>query len=281
MKEFLLINYNLKIDKIYNNIFFIKDEKVKIIKIKDISGIEKRINLTNEMYKKNIMVNTFILNNKNEYITKKNNEYIILLKINENDEYIDLEEIIKYSNNINYLERYNILDKYKEEIDECEEKLSKYDKEVIEVRKTANYYIGMAENAVSLLKDYKDESEELGHKINIYNYSKKELNDPMNFIKINKLYNISNYLKYKFINNKFDYYELEIIMKQIKTETEEALFFSYMLYPNYYFDIFENEINIKRIKNLIKNNKKYINILRYIQEKTKKCKKIKLFVWIN
>ena len=281
MKEFLLINYNLKIDKIYNNIFFIKDEKIKIIKIKDISGIEKRINLTNEMYKKNIMVNTFILNNKNEYITKKNNEYIILLKINENDEYIDLEEIIKYSNNINYLERYNILDGYKDEIDECEEKLSKYDKEVIEVRKTANYYIGMAENAVSLLKDYKDESEELGHKINIYNYSKKELNNPMNFIKINKLYNISNYLKYKFINNKFDYYELEIIMKQIKTETEEALFFSYMLYPNYYFDIFENEINIKRIKNLIKNNKKYINVLRYIQEKTKKCKKIKLFVWIN
>ena len=233
------------------------------------------------MYKKNIIVNTFILNNKNEYITKKNNEYIILIKINENDEYIDLEEIIKYSNNINYLEKYNILEKYKEEIDECEDKLSKYDKEVIEVRKTANYYIGMAENAVSLLKDYKDESNELGHKVNIYNYSKKELNDPMNFIKINKLYNISNYLKYKFINNKFDYYELEIIMKQIKTETEEALFFSYMLYPNYYFDIFENEINIKRIKNLIKNNKKYINVLRYIQEKTKKCKKIKLFVWIN
>lgn len=281
MKEFILINYNLKIDKIYTETFYIYDEKIKIVKINELSKINELIKLSNEMYQKNIKVDTFIINKNNEYITKKNNEYIVLQRINDNDEYINLEEIVKYSCNANMLEKYDILEFYKREIDAFEEKLNKYDTESINIRKTANYYIGMAENAISLLNDYIDDSNELGHKINIYKYNKKELNNPFNFIKINKLYNISNYLKYKFINKEFDYNELDLVLKNINTEKEEALFFSYMIYPNYYFDIFEENIDNKSIEKIIKRNKKYIEVLKYIKEKAKKCKKIKLFVWIN
>lgn len=280
MKEFILINYNLNIDKIYNDIFFIEDEKIKIIKMKDISKIEKLFLLSNDMYRNKIMIDTFILNKNNGYYTKKNNEYILLLKINENDEYIDLNEILKYSNNINSLEKYDILEKYKNRIDKFEENINKY-VDIEDVNKTANYYIGMAENAISILNEYKDESNDLGHEINLYEFSKKELNNPFNFIKINKLYNISNYLKYKFITNRFDYNELDLVIKNMKTEKEEGLFFAYMLYPNYYFDIFDKEIELKKLKKVIKNNEKYINVLRYIKENTKKCEKIKLFIWIN
>ena len=276
-----MINYNLRINKIYKNIFFIENEKVKIEKLKDISKINILVELTNNMYENKIPVDTFILNVNNEYFTKKNNEYIILIKINDNDEFIDLNEIIKYSKIINNLESYSVIEKYKKEIDQFEDNINNYELNIEEIRKTANYYIGMAENAISLLSDYKYNTNELGCNVNIYKFNKKEINNPLNYIKINKYYNITNYLKTKFLKNIFDYEEIEKVLKEIKTEEEEAIFFSYMMFPNYYFDIFNNEIDEKKIEFLIKNHKKYIEILKYIKKNAKKCKKIKLFVWIN
>lgn len=278
MKEFILLNYNLKVERIYKNIFFIEDYKIKIIRLKNISNIGLLAKLTNEMYSKKIMVNTFILNINNEFYTKRNKDYIVLLRINENDEYFGIEEILKYSENCNQLDKYNIVEEYKRIIDDFENKISKYSEEVY---KTANYYIGMGENAISILNEHNDESNNLGHKINIYKLSKKELNNPFNFVKINKYYNISNYLKYKFINNKFDYQELDNVLESIDTEEDGILFFAYMLFPNYYFDIFDEEIDMRKVKIIEKNSDVYMKILKYTIKKVKKNKKIKIFVWIN
>lgn len=278
MKEFILLNYNLKVERIYKNIFFIEDYKIKIIKLKNISNIGLLAKLTNEMYNKKIMVNTFILNINNEFYTKRNNDYIVLLRINDNDEYFGIEEILKYSENYNQLDKYNIVEEYKRIIDDFENNISKYSKEVY---KTANYYIGMGENAISILNEHNDESNNLGHKINVYKLSKKELNNPFNFVKINKYYNISNYLKYKFINNKFDYQELDNVLESIDIEEDGILFFAYMLFPNYYFDIFDEEIDMRKVKIIEKSNDVYMKILKYTIKKVKKNKKIKIFVWIN
>ena len=50
----------------------------------------------------------------------------------------------------------------------------------IKVQKTANYYIGLAENAVSLLNETKNiNNESIGIKMNPLNYSKSNVNNPL------------------------------------------------------------------------------------------------------
>lgn len=283
MKEFLYINYNLIVDKIYqDNTFFIGDEKIKIINYKDdINKLENLIKISNELYNNKILVDTFIINKEGTFYTQRNKENIILLKVNDRDDYIDLKYILKFVTN-NNLESFNIVEHYKKQIDDFEEKITKYNKEYKIIQKSSNYYIGMAENAISLISEYKNINENIiSHNINIYNYTKENLNNPLNFIKTNKMFLISNYIKHKFITNKFDYNELEYILNHIQTEEEEALFFGYMLYPNYYFDQIEDNINEKEIIKIIRLIPNYTKILIYIREKLKKCKKIKLFVWLN
>ena len=85
MKEFIWLNYNLKVKKIYGDCFFLNNEKIKIVKLKNkdknIEDIEKLFLLSNELYYKKIHVNTFILNKKGKCYTNKNNECIVLMKI--------------------------------------------------------------------------------------------------------------------------------------------------------------------------------------------------------
>lgn len=283
MKEFLYINYNLIVDRIYqDNTFFIEDEKIKIVNCKeDINKLDKLIKISNELYNNKILVDTFIINKEGNFYTQRNKDNIILLKINDRDDYFDLKYILKFVTN-NDLESFNIVEHYKKQIDDFEEKITKYNKEYKIIQKSTNYYIGMAENAISLLSEYKNINEDIiSHNINLYKYTKENLNNPLNFIKTNKMYSISNYIKHKFIINKFDYNELEYILNNIQTEEEEALFFGYMLYPNYYFDQLMDNINEKEIIKIIKLIPYYTKILVYIREKLKKCKKIKLFVWLN
>lgn len=281
MKEFILINYNLKIDKIYNDTFFINDEKIKIIKYKEnLNRIEKLVKITNDLYYKNVKVNTFILNKERQFYTKKNNEYIILIKENDIDDYYNLSYLNNF-NILNDLEPYDILENWKKEIDDIEEKIIGYNKEYKMVQKTANYYIGLAENAISLLGEINANNNSIGHKITPYNFNKKELNNPFNFIKINKMYNVSIYIKNKVLSNRFDYNELDQIINGIENDIDEAALFSYMLYPDYYIDLVKEEINENKIKKLIKLIPIYEKILIYMKENLNKNNKIKLFVWLN
>ena len=149
------------------------------------------------------------------------------------------------------------------------------------VQKTANYYIGLAENAISLLGEINANNNSIGHKITPYNFNKKELNNPFNFIKINKMYNVSIYIKNKVLSNRFDYNELDQIINGIENDIDEAALFSYMLYPDYYIDLVKEEINENKIKKLIKLIPIYEKILIYMKENLNKNNKIKLFVWLN
>lgn len=285
MKEFIWLNYNLKVKKIYRDCFFLNNEKIKIVKLKNkdknIEDIEKLFLLSNELYYKKIHVNTFILNKKGKCYTNKNNECIVLMKINDMEDLVELDYLRLFEQN-NNLDTKNIVKEWQDEIDNFEGKLAGFNNEKNIVQKTANYYIGLAENAVSLLNETKNiNNESIGIKMNPLNYSKSNVNNPFNYFKISRMYNISLYIKNKIFTNNVSYNELDKIIKEIKTDSDEIALFSYMLYPDYYMYEIKEKINEEKIKKIVRFIKVYEKVLKYLKENMKKNKKIELFVWLN
>ena len=194
--------------------------------------------LSNELFLNGIKVNTFIINNEKKYFTKKDNINIVLLRVNEYENDFNINDIIRFQNINSDLENVNIIDKWSKTIDDLENELVDYNEEYQLIQNSIDYFIGMGENAISLLNNHKDKivNDSIGHMINYKVFNKCILNNPFNFIKINKMYDIANYIKYKLLTNRVDYDEIDIIINN-NSDIENIYLFSCMMFPNIYFDL--------------------------------------------
>jgi len=293
MKDFIYLNYNIYVEKIYSKdnkyFFFINDYKIYIKKIKkeEISKIEKLVLLTNNLYSK-IKVNTFLLNNNNKYFTKHNEDFIVLIKVNNSENDFCLNDLIKFWDINLRIEKFNIIKEWMDEIDDIEKKLIEYNQEFPLIKKSINYYIGMAENALELLNNYKNQIEKyndsIGHKISYRLFEDNNLYDPFIFIKTNKMYDISNYIKFKFLKNNINYNEIESFFIN-RDNYENVFLFCNLLYPSVYFDLIkkimlEKEKEVKLLS-MIKLRKKYNKLLIFCKKIVKNDKNIKLINWID
>lgn len=254
MKEFIKINYKIEIKKIYDSYFYYQNEKIKIIVkneyIKDINNYIKAINIINDK-----RISQFVLNKNNEIMTKYKDKYIILLKLNDIDENINLEYLKIFNKNINNINEINIIDEWTKQIDLNEIEMKEQYKD---------YYIGLAEIALSMLKNNQgNELKVIGHNIKFENISKEELNNPLNFVIVDNIYSLANYIKYKYFIKKINYNEIEIIIKDLKNEHEKNRFLSYMIYPNYYFES-------KNKEKIVKKHKEYEKMIIFLKEIIKK-----------
>ncbi len=287
MKDFIYINYGFKVNKIYNNYFFVGDEKIYIYKtFESEEKLEKLFMLTNEMYNHQLYVNTFIFNKDNKFYTKKEKEYIILLKANDRSYDVSLNYLNKYRNFVINIEEFDIINYWKNIIDNIENELVEYNKEHLFIQNSINYFIGMSENAITLMSEYKYKSStNISHNINFYNYNIDSFNNPFNFIRLNRLYDISLYIKYNFYNNTIDYDELYNILHSISDEYDQAFLFSCLLFRNYYFDVVNkiidgNELD-EKLKLFIDKIESYEQLLSYCKQNLKKCKLLPLIGWID
>lgn len=287
MKEFIYTNYGFKVDKIYNNYFFVGNEKVLIFKIKDKDmNIDKLFKLTNEMFNNKLFVDTFLINKDNSCFTMMNNDIVILLKVNDRANEVTLDYLFKYFKfKIDIIE-FDIVKQFENRIDDIELSMMEYNKEHPLLQNSINYFIGCSENAITLLNEYeKKVSYDIAHNINYYNYNMEEFNNPFNFIRLNKMYDLSLYIKYNFYNDKLDYDELYEILKSIDNEYDEVFLFSCLLYRNYYFDVVDEIIKGDEIDDklllFINKVRPYEELLSYCKDNMKKSKLIQLINWFN
>ena len=293
MKNFIKKNYNLNPKKIYkkNNqyFFFSNSEKIYIIKTKkDKDELNKLFQLSNELYKYNIPVMTFILNNNGEYLCKKDSDSIILLKnntINDNEN-ITLDDIFKYNINTDIIKEYNIVSEWEKNIDDLENEMTEYNKEFPTIQNSLDYFIGLSENAIQLIKNIKIINDSLGHNLYLNEYNKENYNNPLNIIKTNRMYDISKYLKYKFYFDVINYDELYYVIKNNINDIDNLIFFfSAMLYQDDYFECVKNILNgISEEKELliyIKNINKYEELLKYIKDNLHNIKYIEDITWLD
>ncbi|MBQ6285668.1 MAG: hypothetical protein IJK67_05090 [Bacilli bacterium] len=291
MRNFIKSNYNIYPKKIYKKddkyFFFSNNEKIFILKtFKDEKYLNKIIDLSNNVYKAKINISTFLLNVKGKFYTKKDNYYILLLKYNDdsyNEITLDDININKTISNLQ-IDNYNLINSFENEIDELEKEITEYNKEFSIIQKSIDYFIGLSENGIQLLKTINLKEECLCHNIDIEKYNKYEFNNPFNLIKTNKMYDYANYFKYKFYNKTIDYEELYKLI--INNNKEDLIcFFSCMLYQKEYFtcvkDILSNIKEEKELSKYINEINNYKELIIYIKNTMNHISEIQQIEWID
>jgi len=253
-------------------IFIINDIEFEFIQYYD--DINKLLNIYSILknYRRNS--HDIIINKNNNFITYyENNPYILLKKIKYSKKNIELDDILEYDCNIYIREELNWKKMWKDKIDYYEFQIGENGLKYPLLKQSFGYYLGLSEIAINLLNyvNYKNITYCISHKRiekidNLYN--------PINMIIDNKSRDIAEYIKLKFFSNDIKLEEItNTINKKIFTKDEILLFLARLIYPSYYFDIYEkiykNKEFEKDLNKIIKKNVEYETFLKQIYNQIK------------
>ena len=274
--EFIKNNYLINIDEYFykNNYIFYKNRNNYYF----ISEVKNKKNLYKLYY---YFINGYfykiIFNKKGKFIsTYQNKDYILLKYIKYN---FKLEDLI-YKNKLALSNKKKLLTWRNIWIDRSnyiEEKYQKIINKYNIIDESIDYFYGLLEAAIYLLRDYQKYYDYLYLQhifINYFDYF-----NPCNIKLDVKERDFSNYLKYLFFSNKYkDIYIDKIIIKNLDNYNFN-LILARLIYPDYYFNlldelidnnyIFNNNIfdEIKNIILLVDDYELYIsNIYRVLLE---------------
>lgn len=282
MKNIIEHFYNINIDKICLNenvyYFYYKNFKYYFIEFtRSIEDLNSLVEISNNLYNNKILVHTFISNINNEFLTNYDNKYYTLLRVNrlENEE-VDLKDIINLnfsiiSNSKKYLYKNDWYEKWCTNVDNFERQVIEYNKEYPKLQEVFNYYIGLAETAISYLKNHigEDKYLVLSHYRLKYPVKYGDIYNPINFIFDIKTRDIAEYMKINFFFGKYDSFEAIKFIKSYNLKIPDLYsLVARLLYPTYYFDIFIDIINGKnemlKLNKIIKLSREYELFLRDI-----------------
>lgn len=261
MKSDIKYFYNLDIQELINNkdyyIFDIGLDKYYFCLLKrPVEDIQDLVNISLELASKNIPTHKFIFNKDNKVITKINdNNYVLLKIITNEDKELDLYDMLQFQNSLvlnsknSKLYRNNWGELWSEKVDYFEYQINQMGKDKEIILNSFSYYIGLAENAISYVNnttenfmgDYKLT---LSHKRIYYPNFALNYYNPLSFIFDVRIRDISSYVKNAFFKGIDTLGELENYFKHANLSNYEfRLFYARMLYPSFYFDLYEQIMN--------------------------------------
>ena len=288
MKETINYYYNVypnKIVEINNGCYFhFNDFKYYFIETtKTIEELDFLVKVSNNLYNKNILVDTFIINKNKSFYVSLNNKVYVLLRVNtlENDKY-SLKDLIYFNKklilNTSDLVPWDIL--WSKKIDIFENEISEFNIDYPLIQESFDYYVGLAENAISYFVDIKETenmnetSISLSHKRLNKEVLSGLINNPINFTFDYEIRDIALYIQSKFFDDVLDFEEVVDTLK-ILNKVNLRLLYCRLLYPVYYFDqvklILEEDIDEKTLLKYITKAKEYeillIDIFNIISKK--------------
>lgn len=180
----------------------------------------------------------FILNKDDSIITQYAGNYYVLLE--DNSSYRNEYSIDDNSLSLNNLSRLMWRDLWIRKSDYIEYYYSHIIGKYRLIDESIDYYLGMLEMAIYYLYDYVDYSDVsfVEHKT----FNEKNLFNPLNLKVDVKERDFSEYLKYIFFNNIYKEVDIEKIIIKYKDYYNYDLIVSRLLYPNFYFDLFDRVI---------------------------------------
>lgn len=293
MKETIRYYYNVYPDKIIeleNGCYFFNcDYKYYFIKYtRDIKNIDLLVKISNDLYNKGILVDTFILSKDKTFYVNVDNEIYVMLRVNsiENDT-CTLKDIIYFNNLLisNNKVRLNgdWASLWEKKIDEFEITISEINNEYPLIQQSFSYYIGLAENAISYYKDTVTDEDMSSIKINLNHRridkdaTSANLNNPLTFTFDYEVRDVAEYIKSKFFNGIIDFDEIDdLLLSNNFGRASLRILFSRLLYPSYYLDevknIFiydEDENKIQKIINKCESYEDFlIDVYNLINKKT-------------
>ena len=284
MNNFIYYYYNIKIDDIkYHEKYYTFTH----------NGYTHRLYITrdninqnfiielNQKLLGNTLINEIILNKNKEIISTIDNKNYILMKIYINpNKKITLMEINYLANKLkikNKKTNWAIL--WSKKIDYLEKVISENGKKYPIMTDSFNYFIGMTENAISYYNNIildKDYDYVISHKIIKFNDKVDVIYNPLNIIFDYRVRDLAEYIKNSFFNNTNISNELSNYFKNYPlTTTEAKLLVSRLLYPSFYFELYEDILIDKKDEKIIINiidrideYEKYLaNIIEYLRKK--------------
>ena len=250
MNNFIEYFYNIKVDKIsFNNNYYYFNYNGYLYKLY-IYENNNDINLMIDIDKKllvNTLISEIIFNKDNQVISIYNNISYILIKVYVNpDKQVSLEEI-NYLQNTIFLEKLNINwgILWSNKIDYLEDLIYENGIKYPTIVSSFNYYVGMCENAIAYYNSIPIDKEihyVISHKKIRIDDTVESLYNPLNIIFDYRARDIAEYIKISFFkDNKNIMNELIIYLNNNPLSLMEVkLLISRLLYPSYYFDLYED-----------------------------------------
>ena len=266
MNNFIKFFYNMKVTNTnfinnyyefnHNNNYYrlyILNEEYNIYNYNNIYTINKEII-------NNTLMSEIILNKDKNIITTYHNINYILLKINCNiNKDITLEEI-------DYLSKVKIVNNNKsnwgllwsKKIDYLEELISENGKKYPQVVNSFNYFIGLSENAISYYNNI-DIDNNMMHYISHKRLKPTDkvdsLYNPLNIIYDYRVRDVAEYIKNSFWTDNHNIYnELNnYLYKNNLSLNEVKLLISRILFPSFYFDLYEDIFNYNKDEKILNN----------------------------
>lgn len=291
MKNNIMYYYNLIIDTLYQNnnyyYFYLNEERYELtIYDRNIKEQQAIYELNKKMILSNIMVHEIILNKDNYVITTINNIPYILYKVYINkDKELSLSELTHLSNfnfesdSILNRNNWNIL--WSTKIDYLEYQINQIGLKYPILVDSFNYFVGLAENAISYAKNTELESKKELVDKEVISHRKLKLTDtintiydPINIITDHKSRDLAEYIKLSFFKNKKNIFnELnKYFSNNYYSIYGIRLLFARILYPSFYFDTYEEIIQGKI------NESEILNITAKIDEYEEYLKDIFFFL---
>ncbi len=248
-----------------NYVFFVGNEKYYLTPYRrELSEIKDLVELNKRMISSNSLVHEIIINKFNEPISVISNENYVLLRVYVNDmKRIDINDIIYMLNEnvdlsgLKSLLRTNWVSLWSNKVDYIEYQMGHLIKKYPFLNNTIDYYLGLCENAITYIKNLKMFSEYkipigISHKRITKDATLFDLYNPLNLIVDYKVRDIAEYLKDAFFKGEDVNYILNIVFKNFWFDKLNlSLLVARLLYPSYYFDLFEEIIDKELDENII------------------------------
>ena len=294
MKNTIEYYYNINVSRIHQNgkkyYFLNEGYNYFFIPFEDIDSLPVLYEISNYLYN---VSHQIVITKENNLFVSINDENYVLLKMINNKKNIDYNDIFKL-NTITFNKTDNILrrdDWYKlwtEKIDYFEYQINQMGKKYPIIRQSFSYYVGLAENAIILFNiTNKDKLNIcLSHKRIKHNSTTYDLYNPLNYVIDYRIRDICEYFKDCFFNNKDIYTDIQNYLFYNNLNYEEScLFFSRLLFPSYYFDLYENilidNIDENELNRIISKSIEYENLLKKVYYFLRQNNKLPLIEWLS
>lgn len=266
MKNLINYFYNISIDNLRlvdDNYYFIYNGNHFILyEIKDFSfDYQPVFELNKILINNNKTYFRIVENINNQIITyNSNKKYILMIDNIQTDKVLDFFDILESNlsvndNNkvINKLNRTNWVGLWKNKIDYFEIYINHIINKYLYLNKYINYFIGLGECAITYayntISDVKPSIYDrlvVSHKRINSNNSFKQLYNPLNLVIDHQSRDIAEYMKMIFFSGEYRNIDIKNYLEQVNLSNYGArLIIARMLFPSFFFDMFEEFIEEK------------------------------------
>ena len=267
MKETIMYYYNIDVDVLEENdgkyhFKYQNRDYFFVFYNRNLEELDDIITCVFNMKVKGILVNDIIMNINGSFLTSINGfNYILMSVVNPKEEFdifdiVNIASKLHLNNNTSKLYRNNWGTLWMQKIDYFEYQIRELALNKPVVKDSFSYYIGLAENAISYVNNINarfpnvSSAVVLAHRRVFYPNYKLNFFNPLSFIFDLEVRDVAEYLKAMFFAIDTEYEALEDLKSYLSIRSlsvyDASMLYARLLYPSYYFDIYEEVMNKER-----------------------------------